>query len=56
MKIIEMSGRNVEEATKNALEELKVTADKVKIEVIDVGNKGLFNLIEKEMFLKNNRS
>ena len=45
MKIIEVSGRNVEEATKNALEELKVTADKVKIEVIDVGNKGLFNLI-----------
>lgn len=45
MKIIEMNGRNVEEATKNALEELKVTADKVEIEVIDVGNKGLFNLI-----------
>lgn len=45
MKIIEMNGRNVEEATKNALEELKVTADKVEIEVIDAGNKGLFNLI-----------
>ncbi|MBC8060986.1 MAG: protein jag [Clostridiaceae bacterium] len=45
MKVIEMNGRNVEEATKNALEELKLTADKVKIEVIDVGNKGLFNLI-----------
>jgi len=45
MKIIEMNGRNVEDATKNALAELKVTIDKVKIEVIDVGNKGLFNLI-----------
>lgn len=45
MKIIEMNGRNVEEATKKALDELKVTADKVKIEVVDVGNKGLFNLI-----------
>ena len=45
MKIIEMNGRNVEDAIKNALAELKLTADKVSIEVIDAGNKGLFNLI-----------
>ena len=45
MKIIEMTGRSVEEATKSALEELKLTADKVEIEVVDPGNKGLFKLI-----------
>jgi len=45
MRIIEMNGRNVEDATKNALQELKLTADKVNIEILEVGNKGLFNLI-----------
>ena len=45
MRIIEMNGRNVEDATKNALQELKLTADKVSIEILEVGNKGLFNLI-----------
>jgi len=40
-----MNGRNVEDATKNALQELKLTADKVSIEILEVGNKGLFNLI-----------
>lgn len=45
MRNIEMSGRTVEEATKHALEELKTTVDKVEIEVIEAGNKGIFNLI-----------
>lgn len=45
MDVIEMTGRNVEEAVKYALDELKVTKDKVNIEIIDEGNKGLFNII-----------
>lgn len=40
-----MTGRNVDEAVKYALDELKVTKDKVSIEIIDEGNKGLFNII-----------
>lgn len=45
MDVIEMTGRNVEEAVKYALDELKVTKDKVDVEIIDEGNKGLFNII-----------
>jgi len=45
MKIIEMMGKNVEEAIDNALKELKLTKDKVKIEIIDEGSKGFLNII-----------
>lgn len=45
MKTIEIMGKTVEEALKSALNELKVTEDKVSVEVIDEGNKGLFKLI-----------
>jgi spoIIIJ-associated protein len=45
MKVIEMTGRTVEEALKNALAELKVEEDRVEVEVLDVGAKGFFNLI-----------
>lgn len=45
MKIIEMTGRTVEEAIKNALNELKVTEDKIEVEVLEEGSKGLFKLI-----------
>lgn len=45
MKVIEMTGRTVEEALKNALVELKVTEEKVEIEVLDAGNKGFLSLI-----------
>lgn len=45
MKTIEMIGKTVDEALKNALQELKVTKDKVDIEIIDEGSRGLFNLI-----------
>jgi spoIIIJ-associated protein len=45
MKIIEMTGRTVEEALKNALNELKLTEDKVEVEILDEGTKGLFKLI-----------
>ncbi|MBM7872168.1 spoIIIJ-associated protein [Clostridium pascui] len=45
MKYIDITGRTIAEATKNALRELDVTEDKVKIDILDQGNKGLFNLI-----------
>lgn len=45
MKIIEMTGKTVEEAIKNALAELDVTEDKVEVEIIEEGSKGLFKLI-----------
>ena len=45
MKVIEMTGKTVEEALNHALNELKLTKDKVDVEIIDEGSKGLFNLI-----------
>ncbi|WP_163195820.1 RNA-binding cell elongation regulator Jag/EloR [Clostridium thermarum] len=45
MKTIEMTGRTVEEALKNALTELKLSEDKVEVEVLDEGSKGFLNLI-----------
>ena len=45
MKVIEMTGKTVEEALSHALNELKLTKDKVDVEIIDEGSKGLFNLI-----------
>ena len=45
MKTIETVGKTVEEALKNALTELNLTEDKVDVEIINEGSKGLFNLI-----------
>ena len=45
MKTIEMTGKTVDEALKNALNELKFTKEEVDIEIIDEGSKGIFNLI-----------
>ena len=45
MKTIEVTGKTVEEALKHALDELKLTKDKVDVEIINEGSKGLFNLI-----------
>ncbi|CAB1255570.1 RNA-binding cell elongation regulator Jag/EloR [Clostridium sp. MT-14] len=45
MKVIETTGKTVEEALKNALQELKVEKDKVEVEVLDEGNKGFLNFI-----------
>ncbi|KZL93021.1 RNA-binding cell elongation regulator Jag/EloR [Clostridium magnum] len=45
MKVIEMTGRTVEEALKNALAELKVAEDRVEVEVLDAGAKGFLNFI-----------
>lgn len=45
MKIIEMTGRTVEEAIKSALKELNLTEDKIEVEVLDEGSKGFLKLI-----------
>ena len=42
MKIIEVEGRTVDDATKRAMAELGITdAAKIKIEVIDEGKSGI---------------
>lgn len=45
MKTIEISGKTVSDALKNALKELNVTEDKVEVEVLEKGSKGLFKFI-----------
>ncbi|MGG5463361.1 RNA-binding cell elongation regulator Jag/EloR [Clostridium sp. B9] len=45
MKTIEITGKTVEEALRNALKQLNTTEDKVEFTVIDEGSKGFFNLI-----------
>ncbi|MFZ5968716.1 MAG: RNA-binding cell elongation regulator Jag/EloR [Bacillota bacterium] len=45
MKFTEKTGKTVEEAVKSALEELKVTKDKVEIEVIEEPSRGILGLI-----------
>jgi spoIIIJ-associated protein len=44
-KTLEVTGKTVEEALKNALKELNVTEDKVEYNVVEEGSRGLFNLI-----------
>jgi spoIIIJ-associated protein len=43
MKSIETIGKTIDEALNNALEQLKVSKDKVDVEILDEGSKGLFN-------------
>lgn len=45
MKFTEKTGKTVEEAVKIALEELKVSKDKVQIEVLEEPSRGIFGLI-----------
>ena len=45
MRIIEITGKTVEDAISNALRSLKVTRDKVEVETIDEGSKGFLNFI-----------
>ena len=45
MKVIEIMGKTVDDAINNALTELNVTIDKVKVETIDEGSKGFLNII-----------
>ncbi|MCT4594661.1 MAG: protein jag [Anaeromicrobium sp.] len=45
MKFTEKTGKTVEEAVKNALEELNVGREEVDIEVLEVPSRGIFGLI-----------
>lgn len=45
MKSIEITGKTIDEAVAQALEQLETTRDKVSVDVIDEGNKGLFGFI-----------
>lgn len=42
---IEVEGKTPEEAIKKALEVLDTTRDKIKVEILDLGSKGLFGMI-----------
>jgi spoIIIJ-associated protein len=45
MRSVEMAGRTVDEAVENGLKVLRITKDKVKVEVIEEGSKGLFGFL-----------
>jgi len=45
MKCIEMTGKTTDDAIKNALQELKLTEDKVTVEILEEGSKGFLNII-----------
>lgn len=45
MNTIEITGKTVDEALKNALRQLNTTEDKVEVTIIDEGSKGFFNII-----------
>ena len=49
IKTIEVTGKNIDEAVKNALTQLNVTRDKVDIETLDEGSKGLFGLLGSKL-------
>lgn len=49
IKTIEVTGKNIDEAVKNALSQLNVTRDKVDIETLDEGSKGLFGLLGSKL-------
>lgn len=48
-KMIESTGRTVEEAVKNALNELNISRDKVDVDILDEGSKGLFGLLGSKL-------
>jgi spoIIIJ-associated protein len=43
--VIEKTGKNVDEAVNNAIEELQCSIDDVSVEILDEGAKGIFGLI-----------
>jgi spoIIIJ-associated protein len=47
MKYIEVIGKTIEEAKQIALAELGVSEEKVEVEILDEGNKGLLSIIGK---------
>lgn len=45
MKTLDMIGKTVDDAIDAALKELNLTRDKIEVEVLDEGSKGLFKII-----------
>jgi spoIIIJ-associated protein len=45
MKIIEITGKTVEDAISNGLNELRVKRDKIDVEILDQGKQGIFGII-----------
>lgn len=48
-KTIESTGKNVDEAIKNALNDLNISRENVDVEVLEEGNKGLFGLLGNKL-------
>lgn len=48
-EVVEKSGKTVQEAISLALEELNVDEDRVEIEVLDEGNKGIFGILGNKL-------
>ncbi|GAA0178225.1 protein jag [Clostridium sediminicola] len=48
MKIIEMTGKTVDEAIEKALKELNTTKDKVEIEILEEETKGFFKIFKSK--------
>ena len=47
MKSVETIGKTVEDAIEKALNDLQTTKEKVQVEIIDEGSKGILNIIGK---------
>ena len=52
MKFIEITGKNIDDAVENGLKELKLKADKVEVEVLEHGSKGIFGIGAKPAKVK----
>jgi spoIIIJ-associated protein len=52
MKFIEITGKNIDDAIEKGLKELKLEADKVEVEVLEHGSKGIFGLGSKPAKVK----
>ncbi|NVT47440.1 protein jag [Listeria monocytogenes] len=52
MRDITAQGSNVEEAIQNALATLETTRDKVEVEVLDEGKKGIFGIVSRLAMVK----
>lgn len=52
MKFIEITGKNIDDAIENGLKELKLKADKVEVEVLEHGSKGIFGIGSKPAKVK----
>ncbi len=52
MRFIEITGKNIDDAVENGLRELELKADKVEVEVLEHGSKGIFGIGAKPAKVK----